>query len=93
MVHRVPSALGDQPAVRLHLDQGLLLQLVAVGGCTQGAMVLITSSKKRGSLDWKRSERASRTGAHPWGPICKVRQSTYGQHVDGTNTQIRLNSL
>lgn len=81
----VPSALGDQPAVGLHLDQGVLLQLVAVGGRTQGTMVFITSSKKRGSLDWKRREKASSTGADP-GPSCKVCQQSTGW-ASVTNTR------
>lgn len=53
----VASQLGNQPAVRLHLYQSLVLQLVTVGCSTQGAMVFITSSKERGSLDWRGEEK------------------------------------
>lgn len=71
--YRVLPSHGDQPAERLHLGQSLVLQLITVGCSTQGAMVFITSSKKRGSLDWKGEKKPlSILEPHPWALSIKV---------------------
>lgn len=80
MCRGVASPPGDPPAVGLHLDQGLVLKLVAVGCSTQGAMVFITSSKEGGSLDCKGGKMLS-SWETPWAP------SQHVAHTDPPTSQ------